>query len=62
MCTMYFAATTLARLIIDPTDRSMPPLMITIAWPHAANASGSVSIASDCTSNGPHGRFVCERQ
>jgi hypothetical protein len=62
MSSMYLPATTLTRLIIEPMDRSIPPLMITIAWPHAANASGSASIASDCTSNGPHGRFVCVRQ
>ena len=62
MWTMYFAATTLTSDIIEPTDRSMPPLRITIACPHATNASGSASIASDCTSNGPHRRCVCERQ
>ncbi len=31
MCTMFFAATTLTRLIIEPTERSMPPEMITTA-------------------------------
>ncbi len=40
--------------IIEPTERSIPPEMITIACAQAANASGSASIASDCTSNGPH--------
>ena len=59
---MYFAASTLTRLIIEPIERSIPPEMITIACPIAANASGSASIASDWTSNGPHGRVVCERQ
>ncbi len=62
MCSMYLPATTLTRLIIEPTERSIPPLMITIAWPQAAKASGRASIASDCTSNGPHGRFVSDRQ
>ena len=40
----------------------MPPEMITIACPHAANASGSASMQTDCTSNGPHGSTVAERQ
>ena len=51
---MYFAERTLTRLIIEPIERSIPPEMITTAWPIAANASGSASIASDCTSNVPH--------
>ena len=54
MCTMYFAATTLTRLISEPTERSMPPEMITTDWAIAANASGRASIASDCTSKEPH--------
>src|SRR3954469_14054402 len=61
MCTMYLAAITLIRLIIEPICRSIPPEMITIAWPIAANANGSASIASDWTSNGPHGSGVAPR-
>ena len=62
MWSMYFAETTLASDIIEPTDRSIPPLMITIDCAHAAKQSGSASITSDCTSNGPHFTVVCERQ
>ena len=54
MCSMYFAETTFASDIIEPTERSIPPLMITIAWAQAAKQSGIASIASDWTSNGPH--------
>jgi hypothetical protein len=53
---------TLTRLIIEPIERSIPPEMTTTAWADAANANGSASIASDWTSNGPHGIFVAERQ
>ena len=62
MCSIHRAATTLTRLINEPIERSIPPEMIAIAWPHAANASGSASIATDWTSNGPHGSAVVERQ
>ena len=60
--TIQRAATTLTRLISDPIERSIPPEMIAIACPQAANASGSASIATDWTSNGPHGSAVLERQ
>ena len=62
MFSIQRAATTLIRLISEPTERSMPPEMITIAWPQATNASGSASMQTDCTSNGPHGSVVAERQ
>ena len=51
---MYFAERTLIRLIIEPTDRSIPPEMITTACAIATKANGSASIASDWTSNVPH--------
>src|SRR4051794_19592760 len=37
LVTMYFAARTLTSAIIEPTERSMPPEMITIAWPMPTN-------------------------
>ena len=37
---MYLAARTFTRPISEPTDRSIPPEMITLACPIAANASG----------------------
>ena len=51
---MYFAERTLTRPISEPIERSIPPEMITTACAIAANANGSASIASDCTSNVPH--------
>ena len=36
---------TLVSAIIEPTDRSMPPEMTTMAWATAANASGRAPIA-----------------
>ena len=51
---MYFAETTLTSPISEPIERSIPPEMITTACAIAANAKGSASIASDCTSNVPH--------
>ena len=51
---MYFAERTLTRPIIEPIERSIPPEMITTACAIAANANGSASIASDCTSKVPH--------
>jgi hypothetical protein len=53
MSIMYFADSTFTRLISDPTERSIPPEMITTDCAIAANASGNASIASDCTSNDP---------
>ena len=47
MSIMYLADTTLTRLISDPTERSIPPEMITTDWAIAAKARGSASIASD---------------
>ena len=44
--TIHRAATTLTRLISEPIERSIPPEMIAIACPQAANASGSASIAT----------------
>ena len=40
------ADTTLVKAIIDPTDRSMPPEITTIAWATAARALGRIEIPS----------------
>ena len=53
MSTMYFADSTFTRLISEPTERSIPPEMITTDCAIAANASGRASIANDWTSNEP---------
>ena len=37
---------TLVSAMTDPIDRSMPPEMTTMAWPAAANATGSDAMAS----------------
>ena len=42
---IWEAATTLVRAIIEPIDRSIPPEMTTMAWATAASASGSTAIA-----------------
>ena len=41
---MSAAAVTLVSAIIEPTDRSMPPAMTTIAWATAARATGSAGL------------------
>ena len=43
------AATTLMSAICEPTDRSMPPEMTTIAWATAARASGRTEMARPWT-------------
>ena len=44
---------TLARAIIEPTDRSIPPEITTIAWATAANAIGRMSIERATMPPGP---------
>ena len=61
MSIMYFADSTLMRLISDPTERSIPPEMITTDCAIAAKASGRASIASDWTSKDPQfAGIVCQ--
>ena len=51
---MYFAESTLTSAISAPTERSIPPEMITTACAMAAKQSGRASIINDWTSNAPH--------
>ena len=47
------AEVTLVSAMIEPTDRSMPPEMTTIAWATAANAIGRAPIARFWISGAP---------
>ena len=47
------AATTLVSAIIDPIDRSIPPLMTMTAWATAARASGRTDVPRPWTGIGP---------
>ena len=47
------ADVTLARAITDPTERSIPPEMTTIAWATAANAIGRIEIARPWIAGAP---------
>ena len=46
-CCMRLAERTFDTAIIEPIERSMPPLMTTIAWAAAASASGKAPSARD---------------
>ncbi len=49
------AAVTLVKAIIEPTDRSMPPAMTTIAWATAAKGHRQSRLwLSDSTSAAPY--------
>jgi hypothetical protein len=52
-CCIRLAESTFATAICDPIERSMPPLMTTIACAAAASASGSAPSASVWISKGP---------
>ena len=47
------ADVTLVRAMIEPTDRSIPPEITTIAWATAANAMGRAPIARFWSSGAP---------
>ncbi len=57
-CSMRLAESTFDTAIIEPTERSMPPLITTIAWAVAAIASGKAPSARDCTSKAPKLRWI----
>ena len=42
------AATTAASPMMKPSDRSMPPEMITKVWPMASSSGATAKIAIDC--------------
>jgi hypothetical protein len=48
---MNLADATLISAITEPTDRSIPPEITTVAWAIAANASGIVPMISEPRSN-----------
>jgi hypothetical protein len=52
-CCIRLAERTLATAICEPMERSMPPLITTIACAAAASASGSAPSASDWISKAP---------
>ncbi len=47
-----WAATTAARPMMKPSERSMPPEMMTKVWPSASSSGATAKIAIDCTLNG----------
>ena len=49
---MTWAATTAARPMMKPIDRSMPPEMMTKVWPIASSSGATAKIAIDCRLNG----------
>ena len=46
------AATTAARPMMKPSDRSMPPEMMTKVWPVASRSGATAKIAIDCRLKG----------
>ena len=63
MCSIYLRRDDVDEAIIEPIERSIPPEMITIAWPQAAKHERQrVDRERLHVERPPLARVVCERQ